>query len=64
MQRRELVKRLRDIAKANGLTLTLTEGGKHTKVTLGEKQTVIPRHTEINENTARAIIAQLTPEEE
>lgn len=35
------------------------EGGSHTKVRVGERQTVIPRHTEINEITARAILKHL-----
>lgn len=35
------------------------EGSKHTKVYLNGKQTTIPRHTEIKETTAKAIIKQL-----
>lgn len=40
------------------------EGAKHTKVYLNGKQTTVPRHTEINEITAKAIIKQLQPDPE
>lgn len=46
-------------AKARGLEVIVTEGGSHTKVTLGSRRTVIPRHSEINELTAKAIMRQL-----
>lgn len=46
-------------AKARGLEVNVTEGGSHTKVTLGSRRTVIPRHSEINELTAKAIMRQL-----
>lgn len=35
------------------------EGGKHTKVYLNGKQSVIPRHSEIKKGTERAIRKQL-----
>ncbi|OOR90236.1 hypothetical protein B0181_05020 [Moraxella caviae] len=38
---------------------TFKEGSKHTKAYLNGKQTVIPRHKEVNEITAKAIIKQL-----
>ena len=57
MKRRELEKQLRRIAKAKGLDMeTVREGGKHTIVRVGDTQLTIPRHSEINENTARGII--------
>lgn len=59
MKRRELEKRIVQIAKAQGAKPEYTEGGSHTKVRVGERQTVIPRHSEINEITARAILKQL-----
>lgn len=59
MKRTDLVKRLRKIAKTQGSELILTEGGSHTKVRIGERVTVIPRHSEINEITAKAIIRQM-----
>jgi len=59
MKRADLEQRITAIARAKGLTLTWTEGGNHTKVRLGTVQTTIPRHHEINENTARAILRKL-----
>ncbi|GGK53662.1 hypothetical protein GCM10011591_26850 [Nocardia camponoti] len=48
-----------EIAKVQGGTLELTEGGSHTKAKIGERQTVIPRHSEVNEMTAKAIIKHM-----
>ena len=59
MKRRELKKRFAQIAAAHGVRAECTEGGSHTKVRVGEKQAAIPRHTEINEITARAILKHL-----
>ena len=59
MKRRDLMKRLAQIAKAKGLEMHLTEGGNHTKVVIGDRTDVVPRHTEINEMTARSIIRKL-----
>lgn len=56
MKRADLVKLL----KSKGATFT--EGSKHTKVYLNGKQTTIPRHNEVNEFTAKAIIKQLEAE--
>lgn len=38
---------------------TFKEGAKHTKVYLNGRQSTIPRHKEIKEPTAKAIIKQL-----
>jgi len=46
-------------AKALGLSVVVTEGGSHTKVTIGDLSTVVPRHNEINEITAKAILKQM-----
>jgi mRNA interferase HicA len=37
-----------------------TEGGNHTKVIIGNRTEMVPRHSEINEMTAKAIIRQKT----
>lgn len=51
------MKRLSKIAKDKGETLEVVrEGGSHTVVRIGQTQTVVPRHNEINEHTARGII--------
>lgn len=53
------MKRLSEDAKRRGVELVITEGGNHTKVVAGDRRTVVPRHTEINEHTARAILKQM-----
>lgn len=50
------MKALKSQAKASGLVYREEEGANHTKVWIGDKQTVVARHTEINEITARAIL--------
>jgi mRNA interferase HicA len=59
MKRAHLMKQLRRHAKALGREMVLTEGASHTKVVIGEARTVVPRHREINELTATAILRQM-----
>ncbi len=59
MKRGELIKRINKIAKANGETAIYTEGGRHTHVQIGERRSTIPRHSEVNELTARGILKYL-----
>lgn len=59
MTRRELLSRLRRHARRTGQPFQLVEGARHTKVTIGDRRTVVPRHTEINDITARAILKQM-----
>lgn len=59
MKRGELIKRIGKIAKAQGVKAEYSEGGSHTHVRLGDRQTTIPRHGEINEFTARGILNYL-----
>ena len=47
---------LRQIAKEQGLALDVTEGGSHTKIWLGDRFVIVPRHNEINELTAKGIM--------
>ena len=56
MKRRDLLKRLEAIAKQQGVELLQEEGGSHTKVYIGDKQSVVARHNEINDMTAKGII--------
>ena len=37
----------------------MTEGGSHSKVWIGERFVTVPRHNEINELTAKSIIAKV-----
>ncbi|UOK18049.1 HicA-like toxin [Gordonia phage Santhid] len=62
MKRRDIIKELRKIAKAKGETLELSEGGKHSFVTIGKLTTTLPRHNEVNELTAKGIIKYMKGE--
>jgi predicted RNA binding protein YcfA (HicA-like mRNA interferase family) len=53
MKRRELERRLREY----GWQLS-RHGKRHDVWTRGEREIVLPRHTEINEYTARAILRE------
>jgi hypothetical protein len=53
------MKLLTDAARETGVELEQREGAKHTRVTIGDRRSVIPRHTEINETTAKAILKQM-----
>lgn len=56
---RLLRKRINELARSRGLVVTWQEGASHTKVGVGERQSTIPRHAEVNEITARAILRHL-----
>ena len=62
MKRRELEKAIAKIAKKRGLQAVYTEGGNHTKVQIGSDVSFIPRHKEIREQLARAILDTLRGE--
>lgn len=60
MKRRDLLKEAKRIAKERGESYELTEGGNHSIIRIGNDVPVsVPRHIEINELTAKAIIKQL-----
>lgn len=56
------MKRLATIAKRRGEELIVVEGGSHTKVRIGQTVTMVPRHREISEGTARGIIKKMEEE--
>ena len=56
MKRRDLIKQLELEAKACGLDFLLTEGSRHTHVQFGKFRTEVPRHTEVSERLAQAIL--------
>ncbi|EWT07986.1 hypothetical protein N864_11780 [Intrasporangium chromatireducens Q5-1] len=64
MKRTDLMKRLSAIAKAQEQELVLSEGAEHTKVKIGDRQNVVPRHKEINEITAKKIIEHFETKKE
>jgi predicted RNA binding protein YcfA (HicA-like mRNA interferase family) len=55
-----LLRRLRRLATRRGWTITVAEGGNHTKVTLNGRRTVLGRHpADLKPGTLRAILKQL-----
>ena len=59
MKRRDLIKEINRIAKEKGLAPVWLEGGSHSKVGIGRSVVSVPRHTEVNEITASAILNQV-----
>lgn len=53
------MKKINQIAKKQGEKVVIRQGAKHTVVSVGRKQTTVPRHAEINELTAQSIIKHL-----
>ena len=63
MKRVDLIRRIGVAARDAGLTWSLVrQGSKHELWELGGRQITIPRHREINEITARAIVRALEAE--
>ena len=61
MKRRDLLKCIRASAQAKGLELEqLREGANHTIFGVGDFEFPVPRHSEIGEYTARAIMKDLS----
>ena len=60
MKPADLLRRLRRLATQRGWDLKIAEGGRHTKVTLNGRSTVVPRHpTDLPPGTLLAIMRQL-----
>jgi hypothetical protein len=60
MKRKELIKQLNKLAKNKKYDLEYKEGGNHTKVFINNLYFMaLPRHKEIKENLAKAIITAL-----
>jgi hypothetical protein len=59
MKRRELEKALLQLFRKHDISITKASGAKHDKwLSVGVIMAIIPRHREINELTARAIVRQ------
>lgn len=59
VKKRDLLRQLTEIARAGGVDFRLLrEGRNHEIWVLGSERLVIPRHREINEHTARGILAE------
>ena len=57
VKRKDVIKKLRQIAKELGVHFELDEGGQHSKAMFNGKFVVtIPRHNEINELTAKGLL--------
>lgn len=56
MRRKELLRRIREEAKRCKKEVTEREGGSHTKLTVGSTSVRIPRHVQLNIETARGIM--------
>jgi hypothetical protein len=62
MRRRTLMRRISDACSANGLRLVLVrQGGRHEVWDVGGLRFSVPRHRDINEWTAEAIMRDLEP---
>lgn len=60
MKRRDLLRKISKAAKASDRELEFVrEGGEHTLYVLNGQRVVVPRHGEINEITAVAIMKNL-----
>ncbi|MDV8000778.1 toxin HicA [Rhodococcus sp. IEGM 1408] len=58
-KRNELLKAIRRHAREQSAEVRIVEGGNHTRVWVGERYATIPRHREIDDKVARAILKQI-----
>ena len=58
MKRSVLMRMLADVARERNLDMRVVEGGRHTKVWIGSAFTAVPRHREIHERLAHAILKE------
>ncbi|MEV4470633.1 hypothetical protein [Nonomuraea sp. NPDC049504] len=56
MRKRDLERRMRRLAREYGVSVRSTEGGSHTKWHAGSEAMPVPRHSEVNERTAKGIL--------
>ena len=62
-KRSELLRQLRVLARDEGLPLDyIREGSRHTLFSIGRARVVVPRHREVNERTAQALLGQVRKE--
>jgi mRNA interferase HicA len=60
MKPTELLRRLNRLAAKRNLPISITEGGNHTKLRLGDRVTVIGRHNaDLKTGTLRGTLKQL-----
>jgi hypothetical protein len=59
VKRANLVGKIDALARELGTTAVWVEGANHTKVAIGARRSVVPRHREIDEVLAKKILRQL-----
>lgn len=62
MKRIDLLRRIRRRASELDLQVTESEGGSHTKMTVGETRLIVGRHRELKPGETRAILRTLENE--
>lgn len=62
MKRRDLLKKIRQAAKAHGASYEEFEMTRHTGVVVGDTRTTVARHNEIQDRMAVVIFKQLEQE--
>ena len=63
VKRSELLRQLTVLARDEGRTLDfIREGSRHTLFSIGRARVVVPRHREVNERTAQAILRKVRKE--
>ena len=62
MKRRDLLRVIRTHAMNAGKTYTLSEGGSHSRVSVGNTKVSIPRHREVPLGTVKIIMRTLESE--
>ncbi len=62
MKGRDLLRIIRNRALVDGASYTLSEGGSHSRLTVGSTNVSIPRHREIPLGTVRIILRTLESE--
>ncbi len=56
----DLLRRLRRLATRRGWAIEVAEGGRHTKIRLNSRTTVLPRHAmDLKTGTFRAVLRDL-----
>lgn len=62
MKRIDLLRKIRRISRKRGIGITESEGGSHTKLTVGHTKLIIGRHRELKPGETRAILQTLENE--
>ncbi|MDN8578328.1 toxin HicA [Corynebacterium bovis] len=58
-KRKDVLAAIARYARDNDLPLTVKEGGRHTRIWVGDRYTTVPRHNEIANRLAAQIFKQI-----